>query len=95
MDGVVVDKQRRIKRVGVRVAPTLGPEEEGTDLAPRFKKLVEALRNATWEQRIAPLEARVMDAYSGDVDALLSKAKPVSAAPGFAIDISPSGEGPG
>jgi hypothetical protein len=87
--------QRRIKRVGVRVAPTLGPEEEGTDLAPRFKKLVEALRNATWEQRIAPLEARVMDAYSGDVDALLSKAKPVSAAPGFAIDISPSGEGPG
>jgi hypothetical protein len=87
--------RRRIKRVGIRVRPTLGPEEEGTDLAPAFKKHVEGLRNMTWEQRIAPLEGKVMDQYSDNVGALLAKAKPISAPPptGFAIDISPSGEG--
>lgn len=87
--------QRRIKRIAIRVAPALGPEEEPGALEERFQKHVKALRDLAWEQRIRPLERRVIEECTGEIDALLGIAEPPATPPskGFSIDISPSGEG--
>jgi hypothetical protein len=87
--------QRRVLRSAIRVSPVLGPEEEGSDLATRLQKHVKALRDLAWEQRIQPLEAKVIAECKGSIDALLGIGSPPATPPskGFSIDISPSGPG--
>jgi hypothetical protein len=82
---------RRVIRLNVRVAPTLGPEEEDDALADRFEKHVKNARDLVWTSRIQPLERRVIEEEAGDIDALLRVATPLApAATEFAIDINPS-----
>jgi hypothetical protein len=89
---VILDPdERRVKRVAIRVAPTLGPEEEEDELATTLANHVKTLRDLVWEQRLAPLEHEVIAAYESDVERLLARAALVApATTGFAIDISPS-----
>lgn len=84
--------ERRIKRLNVRVAPTLGPEEEAGDLVRRFESHVKALRDRLWEERFASLEKKVLEDYASRVEELIAAATPLTAAENpFAIDINPSG----
>jgi hypothetical protein len=90
--GAIVDAEhRRLKRLNVRVAPALGPEDEGDDLVQRFEVHVQQLRDRVWEERLPALEQQVLEAAADRIDELLAEAKPLSIAPVFAIDINPSG----
>jgi 1-acyl-sn-glycerol-3-phosphate acyltransferase len=82
---------KRLKRLHVRVAPALGPEDEADDLVQRFESHVKALRDRIWEEHFPALEQQALDAQAGHIDQLPAKAKPLAAARGFAIDIDPSG----
>lgn len=89
---VIVDPaERRLKRLNVRVAPALGPEDEADDLVQRLEAHVKALRERLWQERMPELERMVIDAYADRVGELLANAKPPTTATGFAIDIDPSG----
>jgi hypothetical protein len=82
----------RLKRLNVRVAPALGPEEEPGDLVQRFESHVKALRDRLWEERFPSLEQEVLEDYADRVEDLLAVAKPLTTAQNpFAIDINPSG----
>jgi 1-acyl-sn-glycerol-3-phosphate acyltransferase len=90
--GAILDfGHRRLKRLHVRVAPVLGPEDEADDLVQRFESHVKALRDLLWEERIPSLEQKVIDAYADRVEDMLASAAPLTTATGFAIDIDPSG----
>ena len=84
----------RVKRIGIRVSPVLGPEDEGGALAARFQTHVKGLRDLTFDQRIRPLERIVIEECAGDIESLLQDAKPAEApaVKGLSIDISPSGQ---
>jgi len=82
---------RGVTGIRVRVAPALGPEDDGGELATRLQAHVHTLRNLVWEQRIRPLEAEVIAAYAGDVEALSKLAKPVTDPQAFCLTINPSG----
>jgi hypothetical protein len=90
---VIVDPaERRLKRVNVRVAPALGPEEDVDDLVRRFESHVKALRDRVWEERFPALEREVLENYANRIEDLLAVAKPLTtAANPFAIDINLSG----
>lgn len=90
--GAIIDPVgRRLKRVHIRVAPTLGPEDEDDDLVQRFEAHVKGLRDRIWEEHLPTLQQQALEAQSERVDQLLASAKPLAAARGFAIDINPSG----
>lgn len=81
-----------MKRLNVRVAPALGPEEEAGDLVQRFEGHVKALRDRVWEERLPALEQEVLESYADRVEDLVAVAKPLTTAQNpFAIDINPSG----
>lgn len=91
---IIHPETHEIKAIRVRVSPVLGPEDEDDDLAERFKKYVEELRNLAWGQRIAPLEQKAIEENSGAaVDALLAKGQTATKGSdrGFSIDIDPTG----
>jgi hypothetical protein len=90
---VVIDtEESRLKRIAVRVAPVLGPEEEASDLAASFHEHVRALKERVWRERIQLLEKKVLEEHADRADDLLEIAKPAAPTDShFAIDISPSG----
>jgi hypothetical protein len=91
--GIIDLATQRIRAIRVHVSPVLGPEEEDDDLAKRFKRYVEELRNLAWTQRIVPSEQRAIQANSEVLDDLLAKASSLSEPNdrGFSIDIDPTG----
>lgn len=90
--GAIVDPaERRLKRLHIRIAPALGPEDEADDLVQRFEAHVKALRDRLWEERMPSLEQEVLDAHADRVEDLLAEAKPLATATGFAIDMDPTG----
>lgn len=91
-EAIVDPAERRLKRLNVRVAPALGPEEEEDDLVQRFESHVKALRDHVWKERFPALEQEVLENYADRVEDLLVVAKPLTTAQNpFAIDINPSG----
>jgi hypothetical protein len=92
VDAIVDPAEPRLKRLNVRVAPALGPEEEDGDLIQRFTGHVKALRNRVWEENFRRLEQAVLEDYADRAEDLLTVAKPLMTAQNpFAIDINPSG----
>ena len=91
--GAILDPaERRLKRLQIRVAPALGPEEEGDDLVERFESHVKLLRDRVWEAHFPALEQKVLEDYADRIGDLLAVAKPLAKAQSqFAIDINPSG----
>jgi len=90
--GAIVDPvAKRLKRVNIRVAPVLGPEDEADDLAQRLELHVKVLRDRIWEEHLGVLEQEALQSQSGNVDELIASAKPFKTSKGFAIDINPSG----
>jgi hypothetical protein len=78
------------KKTIVRVAPVLGPEEEGSDLAERAMSHVRALKDRVWETRIQPLEAEIVRSHDQSADELLEAARSAPKfASHFAITINP------
>ena len=91
-EAIVDPAERRIKRLNIRVAPALGPEEEADDLVQRFETHVKALRDRVWEEHFVALEQEVLENYADRVEEVLAAAKPLKRAQNpFAIDIDPSG----
>lgn len=89
---IVDPTNRRLKRLNVRVAPALGPEEEADDLVQRFETHVKALRDRVWEDHFPALEQEVLESYADRIEDLLAVANPLPTAQNpFAIDINPSG----
>lgn len=89
---IVDPAESRLKRLNVRVAPALGPEEEADDLVQRFKSHVKVLRDHVWEERFPGLEQEVLENYAERVEELIAVAKPLTTAQNpFAIDINPTG----
>lgn len=90
---IVIDPETsRLKRTTVRVAPALGPEEEGSDLADRFYQHVRALKERLWRERIQALERKVLDEHADRAEELVEIAKPRARPDShFAIEIRPSG----
>jgi hypothetical protein len=94
---LVIDEQDGTpRRVNIQVSPVLGPEEENSDLAERFSAHVTALKNLVWEDRIHPLEGRILKEHADRGDEMLQASK-AGAQPTshFAITIHPSGEASG
>jgi len=93
IEAIVDPTERRLKRLRVRVAPALSPEEEGDVLVQRFESHVKVLRDRVWQVRFPSLEQSVLEDHADGVeDDLLAVAKPLAAAQSrFAIDINPSG----
>jgi hypothetical protein len=58
-----LDKSGKPRKTVVRVAPVLGPEEEGCDLAERAVSHVHALKDLVWKTRIQPLEAEIVTSH--------------------------------
>jgi hypothetical protein len=89
---VVVDPDdSRLRGTVIRVAPVLGPEEEGSDLAERFEAHARALKALAWQARIRPLEAQILNEHADDGEALLEAAKTAKAPEShFVVTISPS-----
>jgi hypothetical protein len=87
-------KQQTVKRVDISVMPILGPEEEGSDFADRFEWHVTALGEVCWQERIRPLESRIIAEQTPNIQSLLGKASTSSLQPlrRFAINFSPSDE---
>ncbi len=91
-EAVVDPAERRLKRLNVRVAPALGPEDGADHLVQRFESHVKALRDRVWEERFPALEQEVVENYADRIEDLLAVAKPLTPAQNpFAIDINPSG----
>jgi hypothetical protein len=82
-----------IKAIQIRVNPVLGPEDEDDDLANRFKKYIEVLRNLAWTQKMAPLEQKAIEENSANVGNLITEglAPAETDDRGFYIDIDPTG----
>jgi hypothetical protein len=82
------------KNTVIRVAPVLGPEEDGSDLAERAVRHVRALKDRVWETRIQPLEVQIVEAERRSASELLETARLASDFTShFAITINPSGLG--
>ena len=80
------------KNTVIWVAPVLGPEEEGSDLAERAVRHVRALKDRAWEMRVKPLEAEIVANESRSPSELLEAARSASEFTShFAITIDPSG----
>lgn len=60
----------QIKAIRVTVSPTLGPEDEGEEVASRFMGHVKVLRDLVWTQRLASTEAKAIAVISGRVQEL-------------------------
>jgi hypothetical protein len=91
----IIDKHEAVvKRILIRVAPVVGPEDEARGLATRFASHVKTVRDLVWERRIRPLEEQLRAQCQVRVATLAAAA--VVPAEGaktpFAIDINPSGD---
>lgn len=92
VEAIIDPTECRLKRLHIRVAPALGPKEEGDDLVQRFESHVKALRDRLWQERFPTLEQEVLEDHADGVEDLLPIAQPLRAAQShFAIDINPSG----
>jgi hypothetical protein len=90
--GAIIDPvAKRVKRVNVRVAPVLGPEDEADDLAQRLELHVKVLRDRIWEEHFGALEQEALQSQIGCIDDLIVRAKPFTPSRAFAIDINPTG----
>jgi hypothetical protein len=89
---IVDPAEGRLKRLNIRVAPALGPKDEGDDLVQRFENHVKTLRDRLWEERFPALEQQLLMDHADRVEDLLAIANPLAPAEShFAIDINPSG----
>ncbi len=71
---VIAPELRRMLSIRIRVAPAIGPEQDGEALIPLFQQHVFALRNIIWEQRLGKIGAQVIAEYATKVDQLLQDA---------------------
>ena len=55
------DDDATMSNLRIRVTPTTGPEDEGTELAQQFADLVKELRDAAWRTRIDPLAGDLLE----------------------------------
>ncbi len=80
-----------ISSIQITVAPTMGPEDEGTDFADRFATHVKTLRDLVWPKYIKPLEGDVIREQSPDIDDLCrrSSASPPATGPGLTATMNP------
>jgi hypothetical protein len=85
----VIDSHHgRVRGVRIRVSPATGPEEDGSNLLPRFRDHIRTLRDLTWEQRLRPFEAQVLAECGPQFQRLLETATAPSEPDGsFSIQI--------